>query len=1424
MLRLLNEKRTVMPPLVYYDDLRIDRVLECDDSTLSFSIPIKLRPKELKVENYIQTKTEEYVIKSIEISDDTVTVLADINIDELEGTFFEEFATTEKTAEECARLALAGTGWQVECGSQKKRTIKATNKYVWDIIKQIANTYRLELKIDSLNKKLTFVEHRGIDKGIYFSDQLNLKRIDKKTDTQDFYTRLIPIGKDGLTIESVNGGKRYLENYQYSKKVKTYYWKDERYTIPESLKEDGEAKLNDLSKPYNAYSCDIVDLANAGDKKYEILSYGIGDTVTLLNNATETREKQRIVKLTEYPEEPKRNTCELANVILSFEEYSSKYEDAAETVNNITADGGTVDGDRIDNIDAAKVLRLEEVIAASAKFVEVETNILNVTQQLNAANAKIGTLETTKLTATEADIKYATIENLTAATGRIDTLETNALTAGSALIHSLTSDVSKINTLMFGTASGGSLTTEFSNTVVGLIGDAQIKSAMIADVTADKITSGRLYTNLVEVCSQSGNLDIADNTILIRDSGNTARVQIGKDAAGDYNIYIWDKDGRLMFDPLYGVQEEGIKRAIIRNDMVSENANISAKKLDISSLFAEINGSTETITSSRIFVDADNQTLDVSFKNMSTAVQTATTKADNVYNLASSANTNASSALAQVNTITETVYTQGTQLATVQGQISSKVWQQDITTAVTELEIGGRNYLLKSNVENTMQSPATGYTQLEYKSVLPEKLQLANGTDKYTISLWLKPLKEKQPFTCIILGGLENGDAWAMRANLASFVVENISGTDIKKYSYTFTPPENCYMQSFIKFILESRDNAACTVYRVKLEKGSKATDWTPAPEDIDSSISAIEGTTTTLSNQYTSLNQSLTSLTATVNSNTTAITEKADGSMVTSLQSTITELQADLTGFKTTVSDSYTTKTEFNNLQIGGRNLLLGTQTQDKTKGNFQQSVTDTGQTYKGCKVFKSSLQYADIGFWFNTQIRDRKVVAAGDWVTYSIYARTDDTVNRALKVFLQGNTGNYVYDKLPTENPGFLTDKWQRYSYTIQITEEMLGTTGNYATIWRFECITTTTTGTYIYWAAPKLEIGKKATDYSAAPEDTDSKFADYATTTALNSAIDQKASSILATVSGTYATQSSLGNYATTQSVTASLALKIDKTDNNQIVSMINASADVIRLTANRFILDSTYSKINQDGTVMFTGGNIGGFQIDGNGLFSVQNNVGCGMQKFGQGSAFWAGAGGVGNGGQNAEFKVWHDGSVFAQKLYVTGGEVAGWNIGNNALYKDNGDYRTYIQVPTNNDTWVFSCQKRKSGNTYRGAWYVTADGVQHSDTIYINAEDGTGIKLLGAAGQEVLINRDDITLWYRSLSEADDYSRWTQVGKGYVRINTAGTDYMEDAALSVMGGDVYVEKTFYYWAYAANNGEGGFLSLRDYINGVIDGTI
>lgn len=190
-------------------------------------------------------------------------------------------------------------------------------------------TYRCECIIHSLTKTIDIYDRIGSDKGCYFMEGLNLRKISLKSDTYDFYTRIYPIGKDGITPEWLTG-KDYIDNFQYSSKIKAYVWKDERYTNTTSLIEDATAKIEEMSRPYKAYTAEVVDLAKASEEYKDILSYGIGDTVTLVSKKTRTREKQRIVKITEYPESPEKNTVEISNARKTFAEIQ-KEETAAAT-------------------------------------------------------------------------------------------------------------------------------------------------------------------------------------------------------------------------------------------------------------------------------------------------------------------------------------------------------------------------------------------------------------------------------------------------------------------------------------------------------------------------------------------------------------------------------------------------------------------------------------------------------------------------------------------------------------------------------------------------------------------------------------------------------------------------------------------------------------------------------------------------------------------------------------------------------------------------------------------------------------------------------------------------------------------------------------------------------------------------------------
>lgn len=306
----------------------ITSTLKTGDKEITFKFRKTNRfAKQVKEEAYVRTDEDEFVIKQVEPDGDWFKCTGTMNVEEMEGKQFPTgFKTTEVTAGACVGEAIDGTGWEVVlCEPTKKRTVSIEqNCSGWDVVQQVITTYRCEIVFDSINKKISIYEKVGEDKGAYFIERLNLKRLQVQSNSYDFCTRLICIGKDGLMLNI--DGKNYIENHQYSKKVKTKTWKDERYTTVETLQEDGEAKLDELSKPYKSYTADIINLAEAvqdEEKKEqykEVFSIGLGDTVLLISKSTGIRESHRIVKMYKYPQTKEKNKVELANTRLSFEE------------------------------------------------------------------------------------------------------------------------------------------------------------------------------------------------------------------------------------------------------------------------------------------------------------------------------------------------------------------------------------------------------------------------------------------------------------------------------------------------------------------------------------------------------------------------------------------------------------------------------------------------------------------------------------------------------------------------------------------------------------------------------------------------------------------------------------------------------------------------------------------------------------------------------------------------------------------------------------------------------------------------------------------------------------------------------------------------------------------------------------------------
>lgn len=588
MLRILDKNKVPVKGLRKYSDLCIENSIELDDKTLTFSVPYRNVRSAIAVEGYIETKDDRFVVKEIEKSSEgTAIITAQLDLESLEGKPFRAFKSEEQTIKATLQLAFAGTGWTVgECRIKKKRTLSMANVSALDVLKQALKTYRVEIKIDSKKQSIDIYPEVGSDKGVYFSDQLNLRKLTVQYSTYDFYTEIEPYGKDGLTIETVNSGKTYLENHQYSSKKKRCIWKDERYTIADSLKEDAAAKLADMSKPYVSYSADIVDLSR-NSQKYSILQYEIGDTVTLIDHVTGEKEKQRIVSMKIYPEAPEKNSCTLANKVLTFDELAQKYEDTADTVDNITNDNGQVDGDAIDGIHSRQIVDLENGIIESAYIKDLSVKYLQVSRKITAVEGEFGTLK-----ANTAQFEETYTKKLEAVEADINTLRTTDLSAVNAKIDVLDGNYANIKTLLSGGAGIGDLQNIHLTSQNAVIDSALIRSAVMQTVSVADLLAGTISTNKFLIASDDGGIRIQGATQQWSDANGIVRMQAGRDANGDFTFSLFDKTGKGVLIDSTGIKENAIADGLIVNKMVADNAGIAGSKLDIPSVVSEINGST----------------------------------------------------------------------------------------------------------------------------------------------------------------------------------------------------------------------------------------------------------------------------------------------------------------------------------------------------------------------------------------------------------------------------------------------------------------------------------------------------------------------------------------------------------------------------------------------------------------------------------------------------------------------------------------------------------------------------------------------------------------------------------------------------------------------------------------------------------------
>lgn len=567
MIKLLNESKEQVALLTNVTDLKVVKDLNSiEQIEFNFTASADCR-HELKCERYLRLKdfSNEYIIKEINDNGYDMQVIAICNIEDLQGNAFKQFTSLEQNINDTLLAALNGSGWTYElnCDTKKRRTLRKKITNTYDVLADIKKIFRVEYKFDALNKIIYVYDKRGSDRGSYFMSDLNLVSLTKEGHTYDLITRIYPIGKDDLTIETVNNGKSYVENLSYKNKVIAAYWKDERYTIAESLRDDAALKLADLAKPYVSYKATVKDLAAING--IDIHMYDIGDTVTIIDKKTKTRDSQRIVKLTIYPNDPDNNTCEIASHALTFEDLQAEKDNILNLAGDTIGTDGTINSDDIngsfevedDSITGDKI-KAEEITAEHIKANSIYTHHLTA-NSINSDKIQANSIKTTHLEA----------KSITA-----DKIQTGTITAGS-----------------------------------GIIADGAIGSAQISEIDAAKINAGKIDTSKVIVAGPDNNLKLTGNRLQVFTGTGLQqkeRVSLG-DVNGDGSIYglrVRGADGETILLDENGVKSEGITDGSITNDKISDNANIDGAKLNINSVISKINeDGTDTISGTKIDIE-----------------------------------------------------------------------------------------------------------------------------------------------------------------------------------------------------------------------------------------------------------------------------------------------------------------------------------------------------------------------------------------------------------------------------------------------------------------------------------------------------------------------------------------------------------------------------------------------------------------------------------------------------------------------------------------------------------------------------------------------------------------------------------------------------------------------------------------------------
>lgn len=461
---------------------------------------------------------------------------------------------------------------------------------------------------------------------------------------------------------------------------------------------------------------------------------------------------------------------------------------------------------RIDTLNADTVNIRKDLNAANANIETLTADNVTINETLNAQSASIDNLEANKISAEVADAKYATIENLEATNVSVNNLSSTYADFKNTTTTKLAAVDASIENLETNKLSAASADLKYANIDFSNIGQAAIeefyaKSGIIKDLT---IEGGTITGELVGVTIKGdlieGGTVVADKLVVKGEDGLYYKLNTDGVTTETQQTEYNSLNGSIITAKSIAATKISV------TDLVAFDATIGGFKITENSIYSGAKESASNTTRG-IYLDNDGQAVFGDASNYLKYYKDT----DNTYKLAISAS---SIYLSSTNKDVGTMVTEANANAAA------------AKDSVDNLQIGGRNLIKQSNIEHV----SSDYKIVTYK---PTSYLVAGET--YTLSLCVTPAENVTKFVPYVSG------AYTPLVTLVpnGTTKQIISGTFTASYYDGRTPEDNAAYGNIDIFRLPNNGTVTgeTTIHWIKVEKGNKPTDWTPAPEDVDNKI-----------------------------------------------------------------------------------------------------------------------------------------------------------------------------------------------------------------------------------------------------------------------------------------------------------------------------------------------------------------------------------------------------------------------------------------------------------------------------------------------------------------------------------------------------------------------------------------------------------